>query len=102
MSTPTTAPDAARLADPVAFAARLFAVLAADGAPDGLATEGAAYAAYAAAVRALQEHPASHTVTVVDEAAHTWAGACHEAGIRFGIAAEQLRRSLVTGGDEHG
>ncbi len=95
MSTPTTGPDAARLADPVAFAERLFSVLAADGAPDGLATESAAYAAYTAAVRALQEHPASDTISAVDEAAHTWGGACHTAGVAFGIAAETLRRSLL-------
>ncbi len=99
MPTTTTGPDAARLADPVAFAERLFSVLAADGAPDGLATDSAAYAAYTAAVRALQEHPASHTVTVVDEAAHAWGGACHAAGVRFGVAAEQLRQALLVGGE---
>ncbi len=99
MSTPATGPDAARLADPVAFAERLFSVLAADGAPDGLATESAAYAAYTAAVRALQEHPASDTISAVDEAAHAWGSACHTAGVRFGIASEQLRQALVAGGE---
>jgi len=31
----------------------------------------------------------------LDEAAGNWASASHEAGIRFGIAAETLRRSLL-------
>ncbi len=98
MLTTTTGPDAARLADSVGFAERLFSVLAADGAPDGLATKSAAYAAYMAAVRALQEHPASDTISAADEAAHTWAGACHAAGVRFGVAAEALRQPLLAGG----
>ncbi len=92
------------LGDPVSFANHLYSTLAADGIPDAMSTETDAYRAFVVAIRALSErHPdealMGGTITTADEAAHTWAGEVHAAGVRFGVAAETLRRSLLAGGE---
>ncbi len=88
------------LDNPQAFAEELYSALGADGDPRVIHHAPAQLAAYQAAMRVLKERFPEETgldgpVTVADEAALAWANASHEAGIRFAIAAEQLRRSLL-------
>ena len=95
------------LDDPVAFAHRLYAALGRDGDPRIINPPHDVYARYEAAVRAAgalhhsdpAELPAEHPIERADEAAHSWATESHAAGVEFGVAAEQLRRSLLAGGD---
>ncbi len=81
MTTTTTscAGVAPYLDDPVAFARFLFSALAAAGEPRILD---------AAGVEDLEGGDASEAAILA-----------HEAGIRFGIAAETLRRSLIAGAE---
>ncbi len=67
------------LDDPGAFARFLFSALAAAGEPRILD---------AAGVAEQEDGDATDAATLA-----------HEAGIRFGVAAEQLRRSLLAGGE---
>ena len=88
------------LDDPQAFADALYNALGEDGDPRIIHHAPAQLAAFEAAMTALKErYPQdigfAGPVTVADEAGFTWANACHEAGIKFGIAAETLRRSLL-------
>jgi len=86
------------LDDPVAFAEDLYGSM-----DDSLDYTHAPreYAAYKAAHRALcavlgAAIPCDHPAHLMDEAAHAWNGAAFLNGVRFGIAAEQFRRSLLT------
>ncbi len=81
MSTPTTPPVAVApyLDDPVAFARYLFSSLAAAGEPRIVD---------AAGVAEQEDGDATEAATLA-----------HSAGVRFGVAAEQLRRSLLAGGE---
>ncbi len=88
------------LDDPVAFAHELFSVLAAAGEARILNPAAMASQAFKDAISTLkQAHPGEVgvglPVTIADEAGFDWASESHEAGIRFGIAAETLRRSLL-------
>ncbi|MDP9472197.1 MAG: hypothetical protein M3Q71_16285 [Chloroflexota bacterium] len=80
MSTPTTPPVAVApyLDDPVGFARFLFSALAAAGDPRIVD---------AAGVEDL-EGDATEAATLA-----------HSAGVRFGVAAEQLRQALLAGGE---
>ncbi len=81
MTTTTTAPAAVApyLDDPVKFAHALFSVLAAAGDPRIVD---------AAGVAEQEDGDATDAATLA-----------HEAGIRFGVAAETLRRALLAGGE---
>ncbi|MDP9358685.1 MAG: hypothetical protein M3R02_26085 [Chloroflexota bacterium] len=81
MSTTTTSPAgvAPFLDDPSKFANHLFSILAAAGEPRIVDAAG------------VEEHEDCDAVEAATLA--------HEAGIRFGIAAEQLRRALLAGGE---
>ncbi len=90
------------LDDATKFAAELYSNLGADGEPRVLDPAGPAHEAYQVALQALEQRPPDAPVTTaqivaLDEAAGNWASASHEAGIRFGVAAEQLRQSLLAG-----
>jgi len=74
------------LDDPVAFAHALYSHLAGDADPR-------------VCEFAADEAVFGGALTDLDEAAMAWSGGSHAAGIEFGIAAEQLRRSLLAGGD---
>ncbi len=92
------------LDDPVAFAHELFSVLAAGGDARILDPAATAGQSFKDAIQALKRlHPeevgVGLPVTIADEAAGNWASASHEASIRFGIAAETLRRSLLGSDD---
>ncbi len=92
------------LDDALAFARELYSNLGADGEPRVLGATGPAYEAYRVALQTLEQRPPDAPVTTaqivaLDEAAGNWASASHEAGIRFGVAAEQLRRSLLGSDD---
>ncbi len=102
MTTTTTARPVVSpyLDDPERFAAELYSHLAGGGERRVWEHAAAEYRAYEAAMRVLKERSPQDTgldgpVTVADEAALAWANASNVAGIRFGIAAEQLRRSLL-------
>ncbi len=81
MSTTTTAPVAVApfLDDPIRFAHELYSMLAAAGDPRLVD---------AAGVIEQDGGDTGDTATLA-----------HEAGIRFGVAAEQLRRALVASGE---
>ena len=92
------------LDDPIAFAHRLYAALGRDGDPRIINPPHDVYARYEAAIReALALHPdgigPDHPLERAGEAAHSWATEAYAAGVEFGVAAEQLRRSLLAGGD---
>ncbi|MDP9357786.1 MAG: hypothetical protein M3R02_21360 [Chloroflexota bacterium] len=107
MTDTTPRADAAPLSGPVAFAHHLWSRLAGDDLAEVPTATSDAYRAFQNAIRVLQEwHPEEGgpggPITIADETAHSWANDAHTAGIAFGVAAEKLRRSLLTGGDEHG
>jgi hypothetical protein len=90
------------LDDPVAFAHALYGHLAADADPrvcDPASADGDIYKSAFEVLRARypQEAAFGGGLTALDEAAMTWTGASHAAGIAFGIAAERLRRALTAG-----
>lgn len=92
------------LDDPVAFAHELYSALARDGDDRLVNPPHDIYARYKAAIgdaRALYPDGTgpTHPVELVDEAAHDWATDSYAAGVEFGVAAEQLRRSILAAGD---
>lgn len=91
------------LDDPIAFAHELYSNLARDGDERLINPPRADYARYKAAIRAARAlHSggtgAEHPDELADEAAHAWAAESYAAGVEFGVAAEQLRRSILDGG----
>jgi len=94
----------ATLDDPIAFVHELYSHLAGDADPrvcDLAAGDGLVYQAVFEILRRRYPDEAvfGGALTDLDEAAMAWSGGSHAAGIEFGIAAEQLRRSLLAGGD---
>jgi len=92
------------LDDPVAFAHKLYSHLAGGADPrvcEFAAGDGLVYKAAFEILRRRYPNEAvfGGALTDLDEAAMAWSGSSHAAGIEFGIAAEQLRRSLLAGGD---
>ncbi len=88
------------LDDPDRFAAHLYSELAAAGEARILNPAATAGQTFKDAIQTLkQAHPESVgfglPVTLADEAGFDWAGESHAAGIAFGVAAEQLRQSLL-------
>jgi hypothetical protein len=85
--------------DPDAFAKELYGELAADCDPASPVCGFAKpeFAAYEAALGALKagEAPDEHRLAALDEAVMGLAHASHEAGIRFGVSTEALRRRLL-------
>ncbi len=93
------------LDDPERFAAHLYAELAAAGEAHVLNPAATASQAFKDAISTLKRaHPdevgVGLPVTIADEAGFDWASESHAAGVRFGVAAETLRRALLAGGDE--
>ncbi len=91
------------LDDPGAFAEDLYGTMGAaedpriyTHAPREYADFKATYRALCAALDALGAPiPCDHPVHLMDERAHAWAGEAFFDGVRFGLAADHLRRSLV-------
>ena len=97
----------ATLNDPIAFVHELYSHLAGDADPrvcEFAAGDGLVYKAAFEILR--RRYPAEDrfggALTDLDEAAMAWSGGSHAAGIEFGIAAEQLRRSLLAGAGSSG
>lgn len=92
------------LDDPIAFAHELYSTLARDGDERLINPPQHDYGRFKAAVQAARAlHPdgtgPGHPVEAADEAAHDWAAESYASGMEFGVAAEQLRRSILAGGD---
>ena len=87
--------------DPLAFAEHLhYQLVQATEADRLLEFDPPSFARYQAAmarVRALHAEglDVTHPVEQLDEAAHDWVNRAHTAGVRFGVEAESLRRSLL-------
>ena len=96
-----TYPNTLDRGDPADFAEHLYDKLT-GLLPDEFSSHAPAdYATYLAARAALsQTHPelatagVGHPLTDLDEAAHAWADKAFMAGVRFGVAAAELRRTL--------
>lgn len=91
------------LDDPIAFAHELYSLLAAGGDRRLLIANPTAYKAFDGAVNVLQaavlsDQPVDERlVCEVDALAYELATDQHSVGVEFGVAAEQLRRSLLDG-----
>lgn len=103
----TTKPASPYLDDPAAFAAELYSQLAAGGDMRVVAPARAEADAFDAAIERLAAlHPELNgfegPIAMVSEIGGAYACAEHAAGIRFGVVAEQLRRSLLAAAESFG
>jgi len=96
-----SATDTRRLLDDlVAFAEDLFSRMGATADPRISTFTPRQYAAYKAALKALSdaidaESPAERAVDRLDTEALSWAGDAFFEGVRFGLATDHLRRTLL-------
>ena len=93
------------LDDPIAFALDLWGSIGATE-PELCDLAPAEYAAFCQAIRAAEglisadADPAlRRAVEEVGERAHDWGHLAHSAGVSIGVAAEQLRRTLIAAAD---
>ncbi len=83
-----------KISDPQAFAAELNSALTlADG--RFLDYAPTRRQAFLDTLSRLKDSCPAEVLAAVEESAETWADAAHEAGIRFGVAAEGTRRALT-------